>query len=182
MHVCWLFFLSSCQMSIVDESFFVTNLGAYLDNRTLCRLSCAERLPRDSSFPQRQQRKEDQPLTLRLRGRAECHVDCEGVALLLQFSDTAPFLGECYWDDDVETPFEELLHIEFHCSRRNLSSLQRAVKTFLQDLRQIDDFRVLRETLTFSDEFTGVRLNDNGEHHQADIYCRLVDKVTRSQA
>ncbi len=57
-----------------------------------------------------------------------------------------------------------------------------AVKTFLLDLRQIDDFRVLRETLTFSDEFTGVRLNDNGEHHQADICCRLVDKVTRSQA
>ena len=102
--------------------------------------------------------------------------------MLLQFSDTAPFLGECFWDDDVETPFEKLLHIEFHCKRRNLSSLQRAVKTFLQDLRQIDDFRVLRETLTFSDEFTGVRLNDNGEHHQADICCRLVDKVMRSQA
>ena len=78
----------------------------------------------------------------------------------------------------METPFEELLHIELHCSRRNLSSLHLAVKTFLQDLRQIDDLRVLRETLTFSDEFTGVRLNDNGEHHQADIFCRLVDKVT----
>ena len=129
-------------MVIVDKSFFFTSLSECLDNQTLCRLSCAKRLPRDITSPQRQHRKEEQRLTLRLRGRAECHVDCEGVALLLQFSDTAPFLGECFWDDDVETPFEELLHIEFHCSRRNLSLLHLVVKTFLQEFRPMEDLFV----------------------------------------
>ena len=166
----------------MDNTFFFTSLSECLDDQTLCRLSCAECLSRDLTFSQRQQRKQEQPLTLRLKGRAECDVDCEGVALLLQFSDTAPFLGQCFWDDNVETPFEQLLHIEFHCKRNTLLSLHRAVKTFLLDLRQIDDFHVLRETLTFNDEFTGVRLYDNGKHHKADICCRLVDKVVRSQA
>ena len=166
----------------VDKSFLFTSLSECLDDQTLCRLSCAECLSRDLIFSQRQQRNQEQPLTLRLKGRAECDVDCEGVALLLQFSDTAPFLGQCFWDDNVETPSEQLLHIEFQCKRKTLLSLHRAVKTFLLDLRQIDDFHVLRETLTFSDEFTEVRLYDNGKHHKADICCRLVDKVVRSQA
>ena len=164
-------------MCIVVEPFFFTILGNLLDNRTFCRMACAERLLWNQSAPQRQWRKEEQQLTVRLRGRAECHVDCESVALLLQFSDTAPFLGECFWDDDVEAPFEEVLHIEFCCIRRNLSLLRLAIKTFLLDLRQIEDLHVLRETLTFSDEFTGVRLYDNGKHYRSDIPCRLFSKV-----
>ena len=164
-------------MCIVDEPFVLKILGDLLDDRTFCRMACAERLLWDQSAPQRQWRKAEQQLTVRLRGRAECHVDCEGVALLLQFSDTAPFLGECFWDEDVGTPFEELLDIEFRCSRTNLSLLRLAIKTFLQDLRQIEDLHVLRETLTFSDEFTGVRLYDNGKHYRSDIPCRLFSKV-----
>ena len=133
-------------------------LGTLLDDKTYCRVTRAERMLWDQSAPERQWRKGEQRLTARLRGKAECHVDCEGVALLLQFSDTAPFLSNCFWDDDLEAPFEVTLHIEFCCIRRNLSLLQSAIRTFLQDLRHIEDLHVLRETMTFSDEFTGVRL------------------------
>ena len=163
-------------MHIVDEPFFFMILGTLLDNRTFCRMTRAERMLWNQSVGPTTTMA--QQLTVRLRGKAECHVDCEGVALLLQFSDTAPFLSNCFWDDDLEVPFEATLHIEFCCIRRNLSLLQLAIQTFLQDLRQIEDLHVLRDTLTFSDEFTGVRLYDNGNHYQSDIPCRLFSKAT----
>ena len=166
----------------MDNTFFFTNLSEYLDDRTLCRLSCAECLSQTLTFSQRQHRKQEQPLTLRLKARVECDVDCEGVALLLRFSDTAQFVGQVFWVDDAETFFDKFLHIEFTCKRKTLLSLHWAVKIFLLDLRQIDALYVLRETLTFSDEFTGVRLYDNGKHHRADICGRLVDKATHKQA
>ena len=109
-------------------------------------------------------------------------MDCEGVALLLQYSETAPFVGQVFWVDDAETLFDKLLHIEFICQRKTLLSLHRAVKIFLQDLRQIEVLYVLRETLTFSDEFTGIRLYDNGKHHRANIRGRLINKATHKQA
>ena len=153
-------------------------LGTLLDDRTYCRVTRTERMLWDQSAPERQWRKGEQRLTARLRGKAECHVDCEGVALLLQFSDTAPFLSNCFWDDDLEAPFEVTLHIEFCCIRRNLSLLQSAIRTFLQDLRHIEDLHVLRETMTFSDEFTGIRLYDNGQHYRSDIPRRLFRKAS----
>ena len=152
-------------------------LGTLLDDKTYCRVTRAERMLWDQSAHERQQRKEEQRLTATLRGRAECHVDCEGVALLLQFSDTAPFLSNCFWVGDLEAPFEVTLHIEFCCVRRDLSLLRSAIRTFLQDLLQIEDLHVLRETLTFSDEFTGVRLYDNGRHYRSDIPRRLFGKA-----
>ena len=142
----------------MDSTFLWTGLSQYLDDRTLCQLSCAESLSHSLTCEQRQHRKQEQPLTVRLKARTECDVDCQGVALLLRFSETAPFVGQVFWVDDAETLFDKLLHIEFICQRKTLLSLHRAVKIFLQDLRQIDVLYVLRETLTFSDEFTRVRL------------------------
>ena len=164
-------------MRIADDPLCFMILGTLLDDRTFCRMTRAERMLWNQSAPQRQWRKGEQQLTVRLRGKAECHVDCEGVALLLQFSDTAPFLSNCFWDDDLEVPFEATLHVEFCCIRRNLSLLQLAIQTFLQDLRQIEDLHILRDTLTFSDEFTGVRLYDNGKHYRSDIPRRLFSKA-----
>ena len=44
----------------------------------------------------------------------------------------------------------------------------------------MDDLHVLRETLTFRDEFFfGDRTRDDGARHLADIPRRFYDKVTR---
>ena len=104
---------------------------------------------------------------MRLKARTECDVDCESIALLLRYSETAPFVSQVFWVDDAETIFDKVLHIEFVCKRKTLLSLHRAVRIFLHDIRQIEVLYVLRETLTFSDEFTGIRLYDNGKHHRA---------------
>ena len=162
----------------MDITFLVTGLSHYLDDKTLCRLSCAERLSRSLTCVQRQHRQQEQPLTVRLKGRTECDMDCASIALLLQYSETAPFVSQVFWVDDAETIFDKLLHIEFSCQRKTLLSLHEAVKIFLEDLMQIEVFYVLRETLTFSDEFTGIRAYDNGEFHRADVCSRLVAKAS----
>ena len=160
------------------DTFLVTGLSQYLDDRTLCQLSCAESLSHRLTCEQRQHRKQEQLLTVRLKARTECDVDCESIALLLRYSETAPFVSQVFWVDDAETLFDKLLHIEFTCQRKTLLSLHRAVRIFLHDIRQIEVLYVLRETLTFSDEFTGIRLYDNGKHHRADVCGRLVAKAT----
>ena len=162
----------------MDITFLVTGLSEYLDNQTLCRLSCAERLSHSLTCEQRQQRREEQPLTVRLKGRTECDMDCASIDLLLQYSETAAFVSQVFWVDDAETIFDKLLHIEFACTRKTLLSLHEAVKIFLEDLLQIEVFYVLSETLTFSDEFTGIRTYDNGTFHRADVCGRLVAKAS----
>ena len=160
------------------DTFLVTGLSEYLDDKTLCQLSCTERLSQRLTCEQRQHRKEEQPLTVRLKARTERDVDRASIALLLQYSETAPFVGQVFWVDDAETILDKLLHIEFVCQHKALLSLHRAVRIFLHDIRQIEVLYVLRRTLTFSDEFTGVRLHDNGKHHRADVCGRLVAKAT----
>ncbi len=162
----------------MDVTFLVTGISLYLDDRTLCRLSCAERLTHSLTCEQRQHQQQEQPLTVRLKGRTECDMDCASIALLLQYSETAPVVSQVFWVDDAETIFDKLLHVEFSCQRKTLLSLHEAVKIFLKDLLQIEVFQVLRETLTFSDEFTGIRAYDNGKFHRADVCNRLVAKAS----
>ena len=169
------FFETSCKM---DITFLVTGLSHYLDDRTLCRLSCAERLSHSLTREQRQQRREEQPLTLRLKGRTECDMDCASIHLLLQYSETAPFVSQVFWVDDADSVFDKLLHIEFSCTRKTLLTLHAAVKIFLEDLLEIEVFYVLRETLTFNDEYTGNRTFDDGSFHRADVCNRLVAKAS----
>ena len=64
-------------------------------------------------------------------------------------------------------------------SRDDISRLHRAVRKFLIGLEDLDDLHVLRETLTFRDEYTGDRISDDGEHHQVDSLRRLPQKLTR---
>ena len=65
-------------------------------------------------------------------------------------------------------------------SRQTLPLLRRALKAFLRDLRDMDDLHVLRETLTFHDEFFfGDRTRDDGAQRRADLPRRFYDKVTR---
>ena len=165
-------------VNAMDNTFLWTNLSQYLDDRTLCQLSCAERLSHRLTCEQRQHQQQEQPLTVRLKGRTECEVDCASIALLLQYSETAPFVGQVFWVDDAETIFDKLLHVELTCQRKTLLSLHRAVKIFLEDLQQIEVLYMLRETLTFSDEFTGVRAYDDGKYHRADVCNRLVAKAS----
>ncbi len=160
------------------DAFLVSGISIYLEDKTLCRLSCAERLSRSLTCEQRQQRREEQPLTLRLKGRTECDMDCASISLLLQYSETAPFVSQVFWVDDAETIFDKLLHIEFSCQRKTLLKLHDAVKIFMKDLLEIEVFHVLRETLTFSDEFTGNRTYDDGIYHRADVCSRLVAKAS----
>ena len=159
------------------DAFLVSGISIYLDDKTLCRLACAEHLTHSLTRDQRQQKKEEQPLTLRLKGRAECEMDCASISLLLRYSETAPFVTQVFYVD-CETLFDKLLHIEFSCTRKSLLTLHEAVKIFLEDLVSIEVFHVLRETLTFSDEYTGIREYDNGAFHRADICNRLVAKAS----
>ena len=158
----------------MDITFLVSGISTYLEDKKLCRLSCAEHLTHSLTREQRQHRQQEQPLTVRLKGRTECDMDCASISLLLQYSETAPFVSQVFWVDDAHTIFDKLLHIEFSCTRKTLLSLHEAVKIFLEDLLQIEVFYVLRETLTFSDEFTGIRAYDNGKYHRADVCGRLV--------
>ena len=56
--------------------------------------------------------------------------------------------------------------------------LCRAVETFLEGRRGLVDAHILREILTFSDEFSGMRLMDDGDYHRVDIPRRVLEKVT----
>ena len=160
------------------DTFLVTGISLYLDDKTLCRLSCAEHLTHSLTREQRQHRQQEQPLTVRLKGRTECDMDCASIHLLLQYSETAPFVSQVFWIDAADSVFDKLLHIEFSCQRKTLLPLHEAVKIFLEDLLQIEVFHVLRETLTFSDEFTGNRTFDSGSFHRADVCNRLVAKAS----
>jgi len=170
-------FIGSSNKQSMD-AFLVSGISIYLDDKTLCRLACAEHLTHSLTRAQRHQKKEEQPLTLRLKGRAECEMDCASISLLLRYSETAPFVTQVFYVDEAETLFDKLLHIEFSCTRKSLLTLHEAVKIFLEDLVSIEVFYVLRETLTFSDEYTGIREYDNGAFHRADICNRLVAKAS----
>ena len=161
---------------LADE--VLTHLGDFLDDHALCALACSERLRWDRSAPQRQTRKDEQEQILQLLGRAECCHDCERATRLLCFASVAPFVGECFWGTNDDRYPDVWFHLEFRSSRRNLPLLRRAVKTFLRGLRALSDLHVLRETLTFRDEFTGDRLRDDGAQHQGDILRQVFDKVT----
>ena len=162
----------------MDITFLVSGISTYLEDKTLCQLSCAEHLTHSLTRAQRQYQQQEQPLTVRLKGRTECDLDCASVHLLLQYSEAAPFVSQVFWIDDAWTMFDKLLHIEFSCQRKTLLKLHDAVKIFLEDLLQIEVFHVLRETLTFSDEFTGNRMYDNGKYHRADVCNRLVARAS----
>ena len=53
------------------------------------------------------------------------------------------------------------------------------MKTFLFGLRGLEDLRLLSETLTFHDEYTGYWTFDAGARHHADILRRLSQKLVR---
>ena len=162
----------------MDITFLVSGISTYLEDKTLCQLSCAEHLTHSLTRAQRQYQQQEQPLTVRLKGRTECDLDCASVHLLLQYSEAAPFVSQVFWIDDAWTMFDKLLHIEFSCQRKTLLKLHDAVKIFMKDLLEIEVFHVLRETLTFSDEFTGNRTYDDGIYHRADVCSRLVAKAS----
>ena len=159
---------------LADE--VLTHMGDFLDDPGLCALACSERMRWDRSSLQRQTRKDEQLHVLLLSGRAECRDDCERAALQLGGVNVEPFLGECFWGGRHELDLR--FHVEFCSSRRDLPLLCLAVETWLGRLQAMSDMHVLRETLTFHDEFTGDRLYDDGAYHRFDIPRRVFDKVT----
>ena len=160
---------------LADE--VLTHLGDFLDDPELCALACSERMRWDRSSLQRQTRKDEQLHVLLLSGRAECRDDCECAAVQLGGVNVEPFLGECFWGGRHELDLR--FHVEFCSSRRDLPLLCLAVETWLGRLQAMSDMHVLRETLTFHDEFTGDRRYDDGAYHRFDIPRRVFDKVAR---
>ena len=156
----------------------LAHLGDYLDDAGLCMHACSERDRWARSALQRQTRKDGQLQFLLLSGIAECPIDCERAFELLNSDVIAPFVGECTWGEGRQEP-DPRFHVNFRSSRRDLPLLCRAVETFLDGLQALIDAHVLRETFTFSDEFTGMRLLDDGACHRIDIPRRVLDKVTR---
>ena len=153
----------------------LSHLGDYLDDAGLCTHASSERDRWAHSARQRQARKDGQLQFLLLSGVAECAGDCDGACALLSGGAIAPFVGECTWGEGGDPRF----HVNFRASRSDLPLLCRAVETFLDGLRALIDAHLLRETLTFSDEFTGMRLMDDGACHRIDIPRRVLEKVTR---
>ena len=156
----------------------LSHLGDYLDDAGLCMHASSERDRWAHSARQRQARKDGQLQFLLLSGVAECASDCDRACELLSGDAIAPFVGECTWGEGGQEP-DPRFHVNFRASRRDLPLLCRAVETFLDGLRALIDAHLLRETLTFSDEFTGMRLMDDGACHRIDIPRRVLDKVTR---
>ena len=163
---------------LADEVFAL--LGDFSDDPELCALTCSDRARWESSTSQRQTRKDEQALYLQLKGRAWGPWDCQLVAELLDPISIRYYMSECFWGTHDELRPDVDFHIEFECERCRIPRLHRAVKLFLSSLRGLggmQGLRVLRETLTFQDEYTGVRIPDHGEHHQADILHRLSQKL-----
>ena len=161
---------------LADEVF--TLLGDFSDDPELCAIACSDHTRWESSTSQRQTRKDEQILYLQLEGRAECPLDCERAAELLD--RIAPFVGECVWGTDDDRYPDVSFHIEFSTYRCEIDfGLHRAVRNFLIELGDLDDLHVLRETLTFRDEYTGERIFDRGKYHKCDILHRLPQKLAR---
>ena len=160
---------------LADE--VLTLLGDFSDDPELCAIACSDRARWERSTLQRQTRKDEQMHYLQLEGRAWGSWDCIPVARLLD--PLTPYMSECFWGTHDDFRMDVAFHIEFECERCRISKLHRAVKTFLIGLRGLGGLRALRETLTFQDEYTGVRTNDDGQHHQVDILRRLSQKPVR---
>ena len=160
---------------LADE--VLTLLGDFLDDPELCAYACSQRVRWECSTLQRQTRKDEQLLFLQLMGRAECPLDCERAAGLLD--RIATYVGECFWGSKWDDRPDVWFHIEFATSRCDISRLHRAVRKLLIGLEDLDDLHVLRETLTFRDEYTGERIFDDGEYNQVDILRRLPQKLAR---
>ena len=116
-------------------------------------------------------------LYLQLEGRAECPLDCERAAELLDRIEF--YVCECFWGRDDDRYPDVSFHIEFCTCRGDISGLRKALRKFLTELEDLDDLHVLRETLTFRDEYTGERIPDDGEYHKVDILRRLPHKLAR---
>ena len=153
----------------------LSHLGDYLDDAGLCMHACSERDRWARSARQRQARKDGQLQFLLLTGLAECDSDCNRAGVLLNSDAIATFVEDSTWGEGGDPRF----HVNFRASRSDLPLLCRAVETFLDGLRGLIDAHLLRETLTFSDEFTGMRLMDDGAWHRVDIPRRVLEKVTR---
>ena len=115
--------------------------------------------------------------TVQLMGRAQSHKDCQRVVRLLYASHVAPFVFENFWHSDDEYFPDVLVHLEFRCSRQNVSRLRWALEAFLQNLCNLPEMNVLTETLTFCDDYTGQRLHDNGTQHRANVALRFYNNV-----
>ena len=144
--------------------------------------TCDQLVPADTMFASVGDRSSEKlrdnlQQTVQLMGRAQSHKDCQRVVRLLYASHVAPFVFENFWHSDDEYFPDVLVHLEFRCSRQNLSRLRWALEAFLRDLHNLPDMHVLTETLTFCEDYTGQRRYDNGTQHRADIALRFYDKV-----
>ena len=110
-------------------------------------------------------------------GRANSHKDCQRLVRLLYASRAAPFVFENFWHSDDEYFPDVLVHLEFRCSRQNLSRLRWALEAFLQNLCNLPELNVLADTLTFSEDYTGQRLYDRGNQHRANFALRFYSNV-----
>ena len=115
--------------------------------------------------------------TVQLMGRAQSHRDCQELIRLLYASRAAPFVFENFWHSDDEYFPDVLVHLEFRCSRQNLSRLCWSVESFLQNLCNLPELNVLADTLTFSEEYSGQRLYDRGNQHRANFALRFYSSV-----
>ncbi len=158
---------------LADEVF--TLLGDFSDDPELCALTCSDRARWESSNSQRQSRKDKQMLYLQLKGRAECPLDCEHAAELLDHIEL--YVMESFWGRHDDRYPDVWFHIELFTTRGDISGLRKALRKFLTGLGDLDDLHVLQETLTFRDEYTVERIYDRGEYHKADILHRLPQKL-----
>ena len=142
--------------------------------------TCAQLAPVDTpsaSDRASQKLQDNAQQTVQLMGRANNHKDCQHIVRLLYASRTAPFVEENFWHSDDEYFPDVLVHLEFRCSRQNLSRLCWALEAFLQNLCNLPELDILADTLTFSEDYTGQRLYDHGTQHRANMALRFYDRV-----
>ena len=143
--------------------------------------TCAQLAPVDtlaSASDRASQKLQDNAQQIvQLMGRANSHRDCQRLVRLLDASRAAPFVFENFWHSDDEYFPDVVVHLEFRCSRQNLSRLCWSIESLLQDLCNLPELNVLADTLTFSEEYSGQRLYDRGNQHRANFALRFYSNV-----
>ena len=143
--------------------------------------TCAQLAPVDTPASARDRASEklqdNAQQTVQLMGRANSHRDCQRFVRLLDASRAAPFVFENFWHSDDEYFPDVLVHLEFRCSRQNLSRMCWALDSLLQNLCNLPELNVLADTLTFSEDYPGQRLYDRGDQHRANFALRFYKYV-----
>jgi hypothetical protein len=115
-------------------------------------------------------------LRLSLTLRTEC-MDDAAVLIHGMLDDTSIMRFVCGYKVKADDFFEGYMELQFLCPDDHQTALIQAVSrlvALVSDYAELDDMHLLRETLNFTDEFTGERMVASLQER---IIARLTEKL-----